>query len=348
MEKPASEIVSALLEEALSASASDIHFSPQRDNLKIRFRIDGLLEDKGVFSKETEKEMIARLKVLAHLRSDEHFRPQDGRFTFVCKEDSFDVRISIVPAYYGENAVLRLLGNRLKDNSLNGLGFSSLNIEKIHSALELTSGLVLVTGPTGSGKTSTLYSLLSLIGKSEDALITLEDPVEYALSGVNQIQVNSHVGFSFATALRSILRQDPDVIMVGEIRDVETAKISINAALTGHILLSTLHTSDAVSVLPRFIEMGIEPYLIASTVKVIIAQRLVRRKSGNHLKGRLVISEVLIVTNEIRNAILAKQSSEILKRIALRQGMIDMYEDGLLKVEEGSTTRDEVLRAIHE
>lgn len=348
-DKSISEIVQSVIEEACAKRASDIHFSPQTKELRIRIRVDGLLSDSLMIPKTYHEEIIARLKVVAHLRSDEHHRPQDGRFTFLLSTgEKVDIRISIVSTYHGENAVLRLLRTQSETPTLSGLGFSTEDQKKIEKALLLRSGMILVTGPTGSGKTTTLYSLLSTVSRDDVSLVTLEDPIEYSLEGITQIQIHPHSGITFPQTLRSVLRQDPDSIMVGEIRDSETARISINAALTGHLLFSTLHTIDAVSVLPRLLDMGIEPYLIASTVKLIISQRLVRKREGAEFQGRTVIAEVLEVTQEIIEEVLKKSSHTKIKALALSQGMTEIMNDGLQKVEQGETTLPEVLRVVHE
>ena len=271
-------LLDALVEEAHRRRASDIHIVPAAKSVLVRMRIDGVLQETYVIPREIHGEVIARIKVLAGLRSDEHQAAQDGRFRLTLSggEDYVDVRVSIAPTYHGENAVLRLLADRSKDYSLELLGFSESDREKIGRALERGVGMILSTGPTGSGKTTTLYTLIKMLNSSEVSIITIEDPIEYAVENVEQIQVNTRSGLTFANGLRSILRQDPDIIMVGEIRDAETAGIAVNTALTGHLLLSTLHTSDAATTLPRLTDMGIDPYLVASTISIAIGQRLVR------------------------------------------------------------------------
>ncbi len=347
-EKSISELVHELISEGCRRKASDIHLDPMASGLRVRVRIDGLLSDLAIVSKSKYHEIIAHLKVLAHLRSDEHQLPQDGRFIFSYEDNSpIDVRLSIAPTYFGENAVLRLLQTTQTPHTLSSLGFSVPDQQKIGKALQLHSGMILVTGPTGSGKTTTLYTLLNMVASADISLITLEDPIEYSLSGITQVQIKSQ-GLTFPSALRSVLRQDPDIIMVGEIRDTETARISINAALTGHLLFSTLHTVDAASVLPRLLDMGIEPYLIASTIKLIISQRLVRKKKGDVFLGRTVIAEVLEVTPQIIEAVQNRFSQEKIKLLAVSLGMTELIKDGLQKVENGITTKEEVFRVIHE
>jgi len=271
-------IVDDLLEFAYLSRASDIHFEPTEEKLLARLRIDGMLHDIFFFPKEIHSGIISRIKVLSGMRTDEHQAAQDGRFRFKIKDPArqFDIRVSIVPTYYGENAVLRLLAEQTQIAGLDNLALSESDKIKIRHAVSKPYGMILATGPTGSGKTTTLYTILKEINTREVSVITIEDPVEYALEGVDQIQVNARTGLTFANGLRAILRQDPNIIMVGEIRDQETASIAVNAALTGHKLLSTLHTNDAATTLPRLFDMGIEPFLVASTVNVAIGQRLVR------------------------------------------------------------------------
>jgi type II secretory ATPase GspE/PulE/Tfp pilus assembly ATPase PilB-like protein len=271
-------LVDALIEEAHEMRASDIHIDPHERDIQVRMRIDGVLQDAYSFPKEIQSEIISRIKVLAGLRTDEHQTPQDGRFRIVLDDTGpVDIRVSIAPAYYGENAVLRLLSERTEKLSLEVLGLSESDRKKIESAIRMPYGMILATGPTGSGKTTTLYTVLKALNTKEVSIITIEDPIEYAIEGINQIQVNSQTGLTFANGLRSVLRQDPDIIMVGEIRDPETAGLAVNTALTGHLMLSTLHTNDAATTLPRLLDLGMEPYLITTTVNIVIGQRLVRK-----------------------------------------------------------------------
>lgn len=270
-------LVDALIENAYKQKASDIHIDPELDDLRIRLRVDGVLRDSFAFPKDLASEIISRLKVMSGLRTDEHQTAQDGRFRIQTKDSAFiDIRLSIAPTYYGENAVMRLLTQQAQEFTLETLGFSKKNQTKIQKAIKKPYGMILATGPTGSGKTTTLYTIVKILNTAEISIVTIEDPIEYSIEGVEQIQVNSRTGLTFATGLRSILRQDPNIIMVGEIRDEDTAGIAVNAALTGHLLLSTLHTNDAATTLPRLIDMKIEPFLIASTVNIAIGQRLVR------------------------------------------------------------------------
>lgn len=270
-------LVDCLVGSAYRARASDIHLDPINGALKVRIRVDGALRDIETIPAHFREEVICRLKILSGLRTDEHQAAQDGRFRVDVGGTQIDVRVSIVPTYYGENAVLRLLAEQSDDYSLGALGFTKENQIKLTRAIEKPHGLILMTGPTGSGKTTTLYTLIKMLNTAERSIITIEDPVEYSIGGINQIQVNPRTGLTFAAGLRSILRQDPNVIMVGEIRDSETAGLAINAGLTGHLVLSTLHTNDAPTALPRLLDMKVESYLIASTVNIVISQRLVRR-----------------------------------------------------------------------
>lgn len=276
--RSAVNIIDNLVEYAHDMRASDIHINPMTSTVKARFRIDGVLQDVFDFPKELLLEMIGRIKVLATLRMDEHQNFQDGRFRIRTRDGAIvDVRVAISPSYYGESAVLRLLTDTSEQFTLSSLGFSPENEEKIMSAIRKPYGMILATGPTGSGKTTTLYTILKILNQKESAIITIEDPIEYSIDNIKQIQVNARTNMTFANGLRSILRQDPDVIMVGEIRDEDTAGIAVNTALTGHLLLSTLHTNDAATTVPRLMDMKVEPYLAASTVNIAIGQRLVRK-----------------------------------------------------------------------
>lgn len=359
-------LIDAFIGYAHATRASDIHINADEETVRIRFRIDGVLHDRYTLPKHLLSEIIARIKILSRLRTDEHQASQDGRFRLAIPgTDTLDVRVSIVPTYYGESAVLRILAHHAEQFTLDTLGFSSANREKILQAIEKPHGMILATGPTGSGKTTTLYGILKALNTPERSIITIEDPIEYAVDNIKQIPVNDRVGLSFANGLRSILRQDPNIIMVGEIRDHETAGLAINTALTGHLLLSTLHTNDAATTLPRLLDMNIASYLVASTVNVAIAQRLVRKicttcHNEPHLTlhcamcthsgyyGRVGIHEVLVVDDTVREAILAKAPASEIKKIAISQGMTPMIEDGLDKAAQGITSLQEVLRVTHE
>ena len=270
-------LVNYLVELAYNLKASDMHIVPTANFLRLRLRVDGSLHDEAPLPKIIHSEIISRIKILSNLRTDEHQVSQDGRFCTNLSGSNIDIRVSIVPTYYGEDVVLRLLVNNSQDFDLNVLGFSELSIEKIMKSVSRPHGMILVTGPTGSGKTTTLYTILKILNIPEVSIITIEDPIEYSIEGINQIGVNSKTGLTFANGLRSVLRQDPNIIMVGEIRDQETAGLAVNTALTGHLVLSTLHTNDAATTLPRLFDLKVEPYLIASTVNLVIGQRLVRK-----------------------------------------------------------------------
>ncbi|MBU1046030.1 GspE/PulE family protein [Patescibacteria group bacterium] len=276
-ELPVIRIVDTLLRHAVLDRASDIHIEPTEKEVLVRYRIDGILHDAMTLPKQVSPGIVARIKVLSNLKLDEHRLPQDGRFKFKSNEDKYSVRVSVLPVLTGEKVVMRLLAEGAKGYSLEELGLKGEALEYIHSAIKRPTGMILVTGPTGSGKTTTLYSILEMLNTPEINICTVEDPIEYRIPRVNQTQVLPKIGLTFSSGLRSLLRQDPDIIMVGEIRDTETASLAINAALTGHLVLSTLHTNDAAGAIPRLIDMKIEPFLIASTLNVVLAQRLVRR-----------------------------------------------------------------------
>lgn len=383
-------LVDDMVSDAHQSRASDIHIDPAEKQVSIRFRVDGVLHDIYEFPKEIQSEVITRIKVLSGLRTDEHQAAQDGRFRLIVGDSKVDVRVSIAPTYYGENGVLRLLSEQAEAYTLEAMGFHGRDLEIVTRNIHKPYGMILATGPTGSGKTTTLYTILKMLNTKEVSIITIEDPVEYAIDGLEQIQVNPRTGLTFADGLRSILRQDPNIVMVGEIRDGEAAGIAVNAALTGHLLLSTIHTNDAPTTLPRLLDMDIEPFLIASTVNIAIGQRLVRKlcpnckakkdisseelkslataipaklleghksfyygvgceacdKSG--YKGRIGIYEVLEMDDELRSALLRNADSSEIKRIAIKNGMTTMIEDGFQKAVDGITTIEEILRVKHE
>lgn len=294
-------LVELLIERAHAARASDLHLDPTVEFLRVRQRIDGALLDVRRLPLSLHAEVISRIKILSGLRIDEHFGAQDGRFRMSLSEGGIiDIRVSIAPTYHGENAVLRLLSDNATAFSLDSLGLSERNHAVVSRAMSRPHGMILATGPTGSGKTTTLYALIQILNRPDVSIITLEDPIEYSIGGVRQIQVNPKTGLTFGNGLRSILRQDPDIIMVGEIRDRETAGLAVNTALTGHRVLSTLHTNDAPSAVTRLLDMGVEPYLIASTVSVVVAQRLVRIicdscKAPQIMKGHELSQAVLLM-----------------------------------------------------
>ncbi len=386
------KLVDDMMTYAFLSRASDIHLEPFEEKLLARMRIDGILNDVFDFPKALHSGIITRIKVLGGMRTDEHQAAQDGRFRMDLKEldKQFDVRVSIVPTYYGENGVLRLLAEQTSIKSLDDLAFTDAGRATIRKAVKTPYGMILATGPTGSGKTTTLYTILRELNTREVSVITIEDPIEYSLEGVDQIQVNARTGLTFATGLRSILRQDPNIIMVGEIRDEETASIAVNAALTGHKLLTTIHTNDAATTLPRLLDMGIEPFLVASTVNVALGQRLVRmicsackvpRRitegefealkenvpagiiddhrdffkgkgctvcGGTGYRGRMGIYEILEMNDFIREAVMRRADAGEIKKLAIKNGMITLLEDGFKKAVEGRTTIEEILRVIHE
>lgn len=274
---PIAKIVDLIIGYSYQDRASDIHIEPQEKETLVRFRVDGILRDVLILPKSLHEQIVTRIKVLSSLRTDEHMAPQDGKMRIPLEEEELDIRVSILPIVYGEKIVMRLLASRFRQFSLVDLGMTDFDIQKVTSGFKKSYGMVLSTGPTGSGKTTSIYSILKIINSREKNITTIEDPVEYRMKGVNQIQTNSKANLTFASGLRSILRQDPNIIFVGEIRDSETAGIAVNAALTGHLVLSTLHTNDASTALPRLTDMGVEPFLVASTVNVIVAQRLLRK-----------------------------------------------------------------------
>lgn len=276
-EAPVAKIVDLLVDYAYQDRASDLHIEPKETNSLARFRIDGVLHDVLYFPKNLHERIITRIKVLSRLRTDEHLSAQDGKMRIQLEEEKLDIRVSIIPIVEGEKAVLRLLSSHFRQFSLIDLGMGEQDLKKVTKAFKKTYGMILSTGPTGSGKTTSIYAILKILNTREKNITTIEDPVEYRIAGVNQVQVNPKTDLTFAHGLRSLLRQDPNIIFVGEIRDNETAGIAVNAALTGHLVLSTLHTNDAASAIPRLMDMEVEPFLVASTVSVIVAQRLVRK-----------------------------------------------------------------------
>jgi type IV pilus assembly protein PilB len=295
-EAPIEKIVDMLITYAYRDKASDIHIEPEEKDSLIRFRIDGILHDVIVLDKKLHDRVITRIKVLSRLRTDEHLSAQDGKMRMLIDDENLDLRISIIPITEGEKVVLRLLSSHFQQFSLLDLGMNATDLEKVNAAMNKSYGLILSTGPTGSGKTTSIYSILKILNTREKNITTIEDPVEYRMQGVNQIQVNVKTGLTFATGLRSVLRQDPNIIFVGEIRDSETAGIAVNAALTGHLVVSTLHTNDAATALPRLVDMKVEPFLVASTVNVIIAQRLVR-KICDACKAPITVKRSEVINN---------------------------------------------------
>jgi type IV pilus assembly protein PilB len=377
---PVVKLVSEVIKDAAAKRASDVHVEPTEKGLLIRFRIDGVLVHAFDVDAKIQSRFIARIKVVAGMDISEKRLPQDGRMQIKFDKTVIDIRVSTLPIVWGEKIVMRLLDRSSVQIGIDSIGFSQSNLENFKRSLKNPNGIILVTGPTGSGKTSTLYAGLNLIKSPEINIITVENPVEYRLSLINQVQIRSDINYTFAFALRSILRQDPDVIMVGEIRDLETANIAIEAALTGHLVLSTLHTNDSASTITRFIEMGIQPFLLTSTIVAIVSQRLVRRICPNcreeyepdeqllqsikiasgkvkfykgkgcsscvntGYKGRVAIHEILMMNDEIRHKVFEGHSTEEIKKAARASGMKTMRFDGLSKAAQGMTTLSEVIR----
>ena len=405
---PIIKIVDTLIKHAILQSASDIHIEPDEKEVRVRYRIDGILHDAMILPKQVAQGIIARIKVLSNLKLDEHRVPQDGRFKIEKDGKKMSFRVSILPIFDGEKIVMRLLDESAKGLTLEKMGLVGHALEVIHRQMKKPNGMILVTGPTGSGKTTTLYTAMDILNTPDVNISTVEDPVEYRMPRINQTQIYPKVGLTFAAGLRSLLRQDPDIIMVGEIRDKETMEMAVQAAMTGHLVLSTLHTNSAAGTLPRLIDMGAEPFLIASTLNVVIAQRLVRKlcpdcrkeykmddkeiksfediynldkilenikKSGilkskveakdkwqdikfyrpvgceqcsGGYKGRLGIYEVLEIDDEMEKLISEKASTEEIEKASKEKGMLTMVEDGFIKVIQGITSVEEVLRVTKE
>lgn len=391
-EAPIAKIVSTILEYAIKSKASDVHLEPQEDRVRVRYRIDGILYERLSLPMAVKEAVISRIKILSDMKIDEHRTPQDGRFNFKFGDEEIDLRVSVLPTSFGEKIVMRLLKKSGGVPTLNELGLKGTALKNLETSILRPHGIIVVCGPTGSGKTTTLYSVLSKLNTSQVNILTLEDPVEYQIPGANQVQINPEVGLTFATGLRSFLRQDPNIILVGEIRDKETTDLAIQASLTGHLVFSTLHTSSASGALPRLIDMGAETFLLASTMNAILGQRIAR-KSCDHCKkeykpakevlvelrktlgnmltkkdeeivlfrgegcdfcghsgysGRIGIFEVLPVSTSVANLILSKTDSAGIERQAVAEGMITMKQDGYLKVLEGVSTIDEILRVAQE
>lgn len=356
----------SLIIYSINKKASDIHIETTNDYLVIRIRVDGYLEKIFSFTKEFYPLLSSIIKLLSSLDISQKRKPQDGRFSRDINEKEFDFRVSIVPTISGESIVIRILDNTNVLNDINTLGFSKDHLEDINKVIKVNSGLVLVTGPTGSGKTTTLYSLLDQVNDNTKKIITIEDPVEYYIDNIQQINIHEEIGLSFSEILKNILRQDPDIIMIGEIRDKESLKIAVQAALTGHLVITTLHTNDSVSTISRLMDLGLEPYLIASTLKAVVSQRLVR-KLCEHCKveenyneetifkalgcdkcnlmgyaSREVISEVLTVDEDISSLITQNASEQNILMNLKQKGFQTIYENGIQKVNKGITSLDEV------
>ena len=375
-EAPVIRLVNLVIAKAVEDRASDIHVEPFEGVVRVRYRIDGILVDREAPPRRLQAAVISRIKLMAKMNIAERRLPQDGRIRTAVDGRDLDIRVSTIPTVYGESVVMRLLDRASLRLGLPDLGFGAEDERVFDGLIRRPHGIILVTGPTGSGKTTTLYAALQTINSVERKIITVEDPVEYQLYGVNQIQVKPSIGLTFASGLRHILRQDPDVILVGEIRDQETAEIAMHAALTGHLVLSTLHTNDAASAITRLLEMGIEDYLVSSTVLAVLAQRLVRticrhcrtvvaspegpaapagfrgngcaECNGSGYRGRVGIYELLLMKDELRTLLIEKADANVLRNQAVQLGMRTLYQDGWDKVARGVTTREEVLRVTQE
>jgi general secretion pathway protein E len=383
-EAPVVRLVNNLFQEAVELRASDIHIEPFEHILKVRLRVDGVLRNVDAPPVRSTAAVISRIKIMAKLNIAERRLPQDGRIKLQVHGKELDLRVSTVPTMYGESVVIRLLSKESIVFDFRSLGFDGDALQRFLNVLALPHGIILITGPTGSGKSTTLYTALHKINTPERKIITVEDPVEYQLEGINQIQAKPQIGLTFAHALRSIVRQDPDVIMIGEMRDLETARIAVQSALTGHLVLSTLHTNDAAGAVTRLLDMGLEDYLIASTVNGILGQRLVRHLcrhcrearpalpevveqlglrrfvpegdvtlyhpvgceqcGGSGYRGRLAITEFLVMSDAIRSLVMAHAQARHIEEAALKEGMHTMLDDGLAKALAGSTTIEEVMR----
>jgi type IV pilus assembly protein PilB len=385
-ERPIVRLVSSVLQHAVGDGASDVHIEPQAREVTVRFRVDGVLREVMSIPPKLQNSVTARFKLLAEMNIAEKRLPQDGRFSVKLNDQKIDFRVASLPTAFGEKIVLRLLDTVSVEADLGKLGLEQRDYERFEAVFRRPYGATLVTGPTGSGKSTTLYATLKELNSPEKNIITVEDPVEYKIPGLNQVQINPRVGLTFASGLRNILRADPDIVMIGEIRDKDTAKISVEAALTGHLVLATLHTNDAPGALSRLTDMGVEPYLTSSAVDCVIAQRLVRklcerckepveiereilegmefpfrlaseglhfhravgcrRCGGSGYRGRTGIFELMVISDEIRKMILLRSSATEISRVAESQGMVRLRDDGLLKAAKGITTIEEALKTL--
>ena len=354
------KLVNQIISEAIKMHATDIHIEIYADKVVLRYRIDGVLREMKMPQDAyyIEPAIVSRIKIMCHLDVVEHRIPQDGRAKVRLLDGTeVDLRVSILQGYFGENVVIRILPSQVLLD-LDKIGFLPEDLEIIKKIIQKPHGIILITGPTGSGKTTTLYTCLSRLNRKEVKIISIEDPVEYAIEGITQIHVNPKVGLTFASALRSVLRHDPDIMMIGEIRDSETADLAIRSSLTGHLVFSTLHTNDSASGIARLLDMGIEPYLLASSVEVIIAQRLVRlfcplckgkgceSCSETGFKGRRPIYEIMLVGDDVRQMINERKSSGEIKAVALKKGMRTLIENGMLLVGQGVTSKEEIMRVV--
>ena len=414
-DSPVAKTVNLIIEDAIKQGASDIHIEPREDFVSIRYRVDGQLRETNKLPKKVLAALVSRIKILSNLKIDERRAPQDGRFKVTMGSGQYALRVSTLPIVDGEKVVMRILNESTKASTLQELGYWGANLERLEDALTRPHGMILFTGPTGSGKSTSLFSILSRLNQPAVNISTVEDPVEYKIPGVNQVQANPTAGMTFANGLRALLRQDPNIIMVGEIRDGETARLAVQAALTGHLVFSTLHTNNAATSLPRLLDMGIEPFLIASTVRAVVAQRLVRRLvpesmeafkpddatvrrvqaafgwedpamfkrihelelaairssigpatdpstsdngiirmwrirggEGSAFRGRLGIYEVLPMSTAIQKLVINGASSEAIQEEAIKEGMVTMQTDGLIKSLRGQTTLEEIMRVTSE
>ena len=386
-EAPVIRLVNLIMQRAVEGRASDIHIEPFENRLKVRYRIDGVLQEVEAPPAKSTAAVISRIKIMAKLNIAERRLPQDGRIMHRVQGKELDLRVSTVPTSHGESVVMRILDRESVVLDFDSLGFDDVIRTAFVRQLEMAHGIILVTGPTGSGKTTTLYTALNALNIPERKIITVEDPVEYQLEGINQIQAKASIGLDFAHALRSIVRQDPDVIMIGEMRDLETARIAIQSALTGHLVLSTIHTNDAAGGITRMLDMGVEDYLLTSTINAILAQRLVRTldpesresyevlpelarelgladlSNGEHYqfyrprpsevnptgyRGRTSILELLEISDSIRRMVMSHATSGELQELAVTEGMRTMYQDGMIKCQKGVTSLDEILRVTQE
>ena len=387
-EAPVIKMVNLIMQRAIETKASDIHIEPFEQSLKIRLRIDGVLQEIDAPNVKSTAAVISRIKIMAKLNIAERRLPQDGRIKVQMIGKELDLRVSTIPTMHGESVVIRLLDKENTVLDFAALGFAGRHLQQFIDVLSQPHGIILITGPTGSGKSTTMYAALKQLNTPERKIITVEDPVEYQMEGINQIQAKPQIGLTFASALRSIVRQDPDVIMIGEMRDLETARIAVQSALTGHLVLSTLHTNDAAGGITRLLDMGLEEYLLTSTVNGILAQRLIRKLcpsckkgaiaspeivkelrlqrfapeseivlyqpigcsacSNTGYRGRLAIIEFLPMTDPIRKLIMAHEEAGTIQKLAITEGMQTLYENGLVKVIEGITTLEEVMRVTSE
>jgi general secretion pathway protein E len=387
-EAPVIKMVNLIMQRAIETRASDIHIEPFEQTLKVRLRVDGVLQEIDAPNVKSTAAVISRIKIMAKLNIAERRLPQDGRIKVQMLGKELDLRVSTIPTMYGESVVIRLLDKENTVLDFAALGFAGRHLQQFIDVLAQPHGIILITGPTGSGKSTTMYAALKQLNTSERKIITVEDPVEYQMEGINQIQAKPQIGLTFASALRSIVRQDPDVIMIGEMRDLETARIAVQSALTGHLVLSTLHTNDAAGGITRLLDMGLEEYLLTSTVNGILAQRLVRKLcpvckegtiaapeivkdlrlqrfapdgdivlykpvgcsacAGMGYRGRLAIIEFLPMTDPIRKLIMAHEEAGAIQKLAIAEGMQTLYENGLVKVIQGITTLEEVMRVTSE